>query len=93
MKITLEAIKRKSPEWFDRGAMKSMRDVGYKTMVGKITGRTYLVATTYGLVSKGTLRPHFHFRVNPILNSREVDWSKAWRFETMGEVISWLENN
>ena len=96
MKATISEVRAAegNRNWFDRKNKKFFNDVGYWTLKGKTSGKTYLVRSTYAWSDMFGNQKRLHYRLNELdQETLKVGHLIDWTFDTVCDVKQWLKNN
>lgn len=87
----LQDIKAANEGWFSRSNKRFFNDVSYKAYYGKITGKAYLVRSTYAWSDMFDRPRVLHYRINTInQDTLEIDPLIDDIFKSIFEVKAWL---
>jgi hypothetical protein len=90
--MTLSELKQHNALWFDKGNKRFFGDVSYKVLHSKVTGKPYLVRSTYAWTDMFGAAKRLHYRINPI-NGFEIGPLVDKKFKDLDAVKFWLRIN
>ena len=74
---TLREVRDVQPGWFSRENKRFFNDVSYRVLHGKVSGKPFLVRSTYGWSDMFGQKPRLHWRINQL----EIDLSIGDMFD------------
>ena len=90
----LREIKSANEGWFSRSNKRFFSDVSYRAYYGKVTGRAYLVRSTYAWTDMFDQPRRLHYRVNKVnQDTLEIESLIDETFPDIFAVKHWLRNS
>lgn len=91
MTTTLADVKAAQPEWFSRKNKRFFGDVGYKVLHGKVSGKPFLVRSTYAWSDMFGQPKRLTWRVNPLDEKLDIRPLVDEQFRSLDDVKEWLQ--
>lgn len=92
-KIVLSNVKNANPQWFTRENKRFFNDVSYRLLYGKITGKRYLIRSTYAWSDMFDGVKKLHWRINHINDDLTIGNLTDDIFQSIYDVKAWLKFN
>ena len=90
--VTMQEVRQANRTWFGDGNQEFFGDVSYQVLHG-ISGKSYLVRSTYAWSDMFGRKRKLHWRLNPINDVLKIGSLTDNVFSDLSEVEDWLEMN
>ncbi len=92
-KVTLIDVRKAQPEWFTLENKRFFNDVSYQVLTGKVSGKPFLVRSTYAWTDMFGAPRRLHYRINPLDDNLKIRPLVPTEFRDLDAVKEWLGDN
>ena len=71
-KITLSDVKAAQPGWFTSENKRFFNDISYRVLTGKVSGKPFLVRSTYAWTDMFGGSRRLHWRISPLDDNLKI---------------------
>ncbi len=88
--VTIQEVRRAQRGWFTLANKKFYNDVAYSVRHSAVTGRPYLIRSTYAWTDMCGGARRLHWRINPLSAELQIRPLIDIEFKTLDDVKMWL---